>query len=43
MVGLLAVEELHHQSGDLAADTGVRLERTTRKPVVAREPPGPRR
>ncbi len=43
MVGLLAVEELHHQSGDLAADTRVRLDRTVRTPVVVRHPSAPRR
>lgn len=39
MTGLLAVEELHHQSGDLAADTRLRLDRTDRKSVIVREPP----
>jgi len=39
MTGLLAVEELHHQSGDLPSDTRVRLDRTDRKPVIERHPP----
>lgn len=37
MVGLLAVEALHHQSGDLEPDTRIRLDRTARTPIV--EPP----
>ena len=36
IVGLIAVEELHHQSGDLEPETRLRLDRTVRAPVVGR-------
>lgn len=41
--GLLAAEELHRQSGELAEDTTLRLERAARRAVVARRAPAPRR
>jgi hypothetical protein len=43
MTGLLAMEELHHQSGDLPPDARVRLDRTVRNPVIERRPPTRRR
>jgi hypothetical protein len=43
MVGLLAVEALHHQSGDLDEGTHVRLDRAVRKPIIVRRPPSPHR
>jgi hypothetical protein len=43
MVGLLALEALHHQSGDLDEGTRVRLDRAVRKPIIVRRPPSPRR
>jgi hypothetical protein len=43
MVGLLAVESLHHQSADLDEDTRVRLDRTVRAPVIVRMAPSPYR
>jgi hypothetical protein len=40
MVGRLAVEALHHRSGDLDADTRVRLDRAERSPEGPPPPPG---
>jgi hypothetical protein len=42
-VGLLAIESLHHRSGDLDADVRVQLDRAVRAPVVERAVPAPRR
>jgi hypothetical protein len=43
MVGLLAIEALHRQSGDLDETTRLRLDRTERSPIVVRQPPSPHR
>jgi hypothetical protein len=42
-VGLLAIESLHHQSGDLDEDLRVRLDRTARAPVTPHAVPAPAR
>lgn len=43
MVGLLAIEALHQQSGDLGEESRVRLDRTVRVPLIERRDPSPRR
>jgi hypothetical protein len=43
MVGLLTIEALHHQSGDLDEDARLRLDRAVRLPVIERRAPSPHR
>lgn len=42
-VGIVAIETLHHASGDLDEDARLRLPHASRRPLVAKQPPSPRR